>query len=513
MPTRREFLTATAALTGGLAASDKLLAISETEAPAELVKLTADIEPLVRLIEETPREKCFEMMAQHLRCDLPYRTFVAALYLAGIRNVNPQPPGFKFHCVFVIHAAHQMSLDAPVGARLYPLFWALDNFKASQQKDVEQGDFRLTKVTGKLPSAESAWDEFHSAMWQWDEEKADRAITVLARTESAHRIIESLWRYGARDYRNIGHKAIFVANTWRTLQTIGWRHAEPALRSLVLGLLDFGRQTEVNDYTFGSQCFRANADLAKENIEKLRGDWMTPTGDAATTESLLDAMRSGNAEDACSQALSLVQDKKAGAPEVWDAVHLAAGELMMQQPGIFGIHTVTSSHALRYAFDTSSSVQTRLLLMLQGIGWMCQFHNFMEGRPQGLQDVKITELAADEGRVSTNEVFALIGKDAPAAAAKAMSFGRAGEMMGAPNGLMVTKASEFMRAANQLLLTKAADAHDYKYAASIFADYHRVSPRWQPHMLATASYYLRGTNSPDTEVMKRAREAVLDIGI
>ena len=67
--------------------------------------------------------------------------------------------------------------------------------------------------------------------------RADRAIVSLVRSASAHQIISALWEYGARDYRNIGHKAIFVANTWRTLQTIGWQHAEPALRSLVLGLL------------------------------------------------------------------------------------------------------------------------------------------------------------------------------------------------------------------------------------------------------------------------------------
>ncbi len=38
-----------------------------------------------------------------------------------------------------------------------------------------------------------------------------------------------MWEYGARDFRNIGHKAIYAANAWRTLQAIGWRHAEPVL--------------------------------------------------------------------------------------------------------------------------------------------------------------------------------------------------------------------------------------------------------------------------------------------
>src|SRR5690606_11757608 len=48
---------------------------------------------------------------------------------------------------------------------------------------------------------------------------------------------ELFCRYAARDYRDIGHKAIYVANAWRTLHTIGWQHAEPVIRSLGYALL------------------------------------------------------------------------------------------------------------------------------------------------------------------------------------------------------------------------------------------------------------------------------------
>ena len=50
-------------------------------------------------------------------------------------------------------------------------------------------------------------------------------------------VFEVFARYGCRDFRDIGHKAIFVANSFRTLQTIGWHHAEPVLRSLAYALL------------------------------------------------------------------------------------------------------------------------------------------------------------------------------------------------------------------------------------------------------------------------------------
>ena len=56
-----------------------------------------------------------------------------------------------------------------------------------------------------------------------DEEGADRAIVPLVRNAGATEILELFWFYGARDFRDIGHKAIYAANSWRTLQTVGWR--------------------------------------------------------------------------------------------------------------------------------------------------------------------------------------------------------------------------------------------------------------------------------------------------
>ena len=75
-------------------------------------------------------------------------------------------------------------------------------------------------------------------MNNWDEAAADAAIAGLARTAQPREIFEILCRFGARDFREIGHKAIYVANSWRTLQHIGWQHAEPVLRSLAYALLD-----------------------------------------------------------------------------------------------------------------------------------------------------------------------------------------------------------------------------------------------------------------------------------
>ncbi|MFN6195792.1 MAG: hypothetical protein ACK5BN_18430, partial [Planctomycetota bacterium] len=79
--------------------------------------------------------------------------------------------------------------------------------------------------------------------------------------------------------------------------------------------------------------------------------------------------REGLLQDRADRAVLALRQGTARAGAVWEAAHLAAGELMMRQPGIFGIHTVTSVNALHYAFRESASQANRLLLLLQGLGW------------------------------------------------------------------------------------------------------------------------------------------------
>ncbi len=75
-------------------------------------------------------------------------------------------------------------------------------------------------------------------METWDEDAVDSAITGLARSAGTNEVFELFYRFGCRDFRSIGHKAIFVANARRTLECMGWQHAEPVLRSLAYALLN-----------------------------------------------------------------------------------------------------------------------------------------------------------------------------------------------------------------------------------------------------------------------------------
>ena len=47
-----------------------------------------------------------EAAAALLRSGIGYRPLMAALYLAGIRNVDSRSSGSRFHCVYEIGRAH-----------------------------------------------------------------------------------------------------------------------------------------------------------------------------------------------------------------------------------------------------------------------------------------------------------------------------------------------------------------------------------------------------------------------
>src|SRR5204863_5782580 len=122
----------------------------EARPDKNIVKLSEDIEPLVRVIEQTPREKLLEEIASRIRSGTSYREVVAALLLAGVRNVQPRPSvGFRFHAVLVVNSAHLASISSPDADRWLPIFWALDYFKSCQAAQARENGWRMAPVDEK----------------------------------------------------------------------------------------------------------------------------------------------------------------------------------------------------------------------------------------------------------------------------------------------------------------------------------------------------------------------------
>jgi hypothetical protein len=463
------------------------------------VQFRPEIEPLVRLIEDTPRDKMLEAVAGRIRGGTSYRDVLAALLLAGVRNVQPRPSvGFKFHAVLVVNSAHLASISSPDEHRWLPIFWALDHFKSAQAQDINEGDWTMAPVDeSRVPSADKARAAFLSAMEKWDESAADVAAAAMARSAGAQETFELLFRLGARDFRDIGHKAIYVANAYRTLQCIGWQHAEPVLRSLAYALLAHrGEGNPATSDLAADRPGRRNAELAK----KLRADWASGKIDPAATKELLATLRTGSADEACDLAVKQIN---AGVhpQSVWDALFLGGGELLFRQRGIVALHALTSANALNFAYQTSGDDHTRRLLTLQCAAFIPLFRQAMQGRGN-VAEFKIDELtpAAPEATdaAAVNEIFSTLGKDRQQAARK---------LIGALEKKQATAESVIV-AGRVLVFLKGDNSHDYKFSSAVLEDYYHVSPAWRNRFLAAGVFNLRSSEDRDNALVKRTRAAL-----
>ncbi|WP_165249211.1 hypothetical protein [Paludisphaera soli] len=493
---RRDFLRS-ATLAGASLGSWELsrqVATSAEEAVVrpEVVRLRPEIEPVVRWIEDTPREKVFEKAVAELKGGLSYRSLLGGLFLAGVRNVQPRPVGFKFHAVLVINSAHMLGQSSATSERLLPLFWALDNFKSSQAQDVAEGDWSLGAVDeARVPKPHQARADFVRAMEAWDVDGADVAVAGLCRGAGAAEAMEPFWRMAVRDQRDIGHKPIFAAQSWRTLQAVGWEHAEPVLRSLAYGLLDLrgDRPGPIGPY-----------EENLKNAGEIGPDWQEGRPDPAATLGLLALLRYASPEEASAEVVKLL--KRGVAPgSIWDAALLFSSELMMRNPGIIAIHATTAANSLHYIYGASGDDTTRKLALLQAVGWQPLYRERIKSPNPVCIDAIPDDASISTQPETIDGIFEAVGQDRSRAAAEALSFLSQG---GSSHALFDV--------ASRMIFHKGTDSHDYKYGAAVWEEsLNTTDPRWRPRLAAAAMYHLPGSNRPDSPLMIRAREAVANV--
>lgn len=485
---RRTFLTRGAAGIGGLAFLGNLPRLTASDTAVRSVTFSPEIEPLVRLVEDTPRERLLEEVAGRIRQGVTYRDVLASVLLAGVRNIQPRPVGFKFHAVLVVNSAHLAALNAPDGDRWLPLFWALDQFKASQARDVEEGDWTMAPVDeARVPDGGKARAAFCEAMDRWDPEAADAAVAGFARTAGAQEIFDVFCRYGARDFRDIGHKAIYVANSWRTLQTIGWQHAEPVLRSLAYALLEHSGGNPADADEDADRPGRRNL----ERIRHIRAGWTGGARSESGTYELLRALRTGTPDDTAVTAVNLL-NRGVSPGSLWDACFQASAEMMMRRPGIVALHACTTTNALHFAFRQTSDDATRRFVLLQN----CAFLPFFRDSAGARDGVEIDRIEMADGNPELGEIFAEVSRDRNRAARMALAYLESGG-----------GRQPFLQTAQRLIYLKGTNSHDYKYSSAIFEDSMHLPPAMRNRFLSASVYWMQGSEAPDNALIARTRAA------
>lgn len=471
----------------------KLPAIQATDEKTlpEAIQFDADVEPLVRLIETTSREKLFDKIVARIQAGVSYQQLLTSVFLAGIRNIQPRPLGFEFHCVLSVHSAHLAAIAASDGDRWLALFWALDNFKQSQAVKLKKGVWVMPHLDEeKAPSPMHSRKNFIAAMDAWDVEGANSAIPALTRTSGSNELLELFTRYGTRDFRDIGHKAIYVANAFRTLNTIGWRHAEPVLRSVTFALLHCDAGNPAKDDLEPDRPWRDNLERAK----KIRDGWQRGKVNPEVTIEILAVQRSGSVKEVCDKVVELL-NREVDPASIWDGLFITAGELLMRQRGIVALHSMTSMNALHWLYQTSGVDETRKMLMLQAAAFTSLFRRSL-GRPaqQGV-NIDALEQIEIQGPNAIDDIFANVSKDRLRATRQTLSVLKQDSK----------NADALIAAGRRLVFNKGRDSHDYKFSSAIMEDFYHITPDWRNRYLASSMFWLHGTGDQDNDLILRTR--------
>lgn len=499
--TRRSFLSASAATSaiGTLGVQTSWLPnvqASELQVPNGMVQFRPEIEPLVRLLEDTPRQSIVDTVLAKIKDGVSYRELLAALFLAGIRNVQPRPAvGFKFHSVLVVHAAHQASMAATDQQRWLPLLWSIDYFKSAQATDISEGDWTMAAVDEtRLPEPSQAYAKLDEAMAQWDAEKADAAAAAAARVLSTSSLLDLLAKHAARDFRSIGHKSIYVAGAFRTLSVIGWEHAEPVIRSLAYAILNHvGEDNPANRDAEVDRAGRANWEL----VPSIAKNWGFGKRDPQATLRALEGLRTTSPTGASLMVKEMLNNG-VHPSSIYDAIFLASSELVTRQPAIVPLHAVTTSNAMHYLFQNVKDESIRLWLLLQNASFLAHFRDAAKARgdlQEGRIEVFRESLQNSHTTVDIPTIFDSIRANRKQAAEQTLQFLSGGG-----------SAVDLVRKSREFVFLKGTDSHDYKFSSACLEDYQFIAPEWRDLYLAGCTYLLHGNSEKTTPLAKRVLE-------
>jgi hypothetical protein len=463
--TRRQVLTAAAGLSWvACAGGAPPVQHVQKKGGAPAAGASSD-EELARIFEDAPRDRALRVAAEQLKAGRSQQLILDALTIAAARQIRPRPYlGPAFHAVMMLPATQTAA--AKSGAA--PLLWAIDNFKESQERDRAEGGVPF----GVAPAAPAGM-EISRALDEWDEENADRAIVALHKNSGREEVFRRLWKYGARDYRDIGHKSILLAGAWQLTKTMPWKSAQPLLRSVALGLLH-------------------REEAKKPDLEWQRNHELLATPGPATAPidalSFLATLRASS-EDEAVRAAAALRGLRANHAPIWEAIHLFSMELAIRLPdNIVALHAVTTAAALDAIRRAAPTDKERELVLLHAVGRAVAFSDYAKNIPaKGSTPAVTCPIDQLEPTTSDKSPLDLIRSGAGEERSRAVL-----ATLKNPGG-----REQVFAVLRQTVLTGADESHDYKLSEAVFDQLEHLSPNTAAlYLAASAVRFPRDTGKP-----------------
>jgi hypothetical protein len=270
-------------------------------------------------------------------------------------------------------------------------------------------------------------------------------------------------------------------------------HREPAIRSLVLGLIGGGPGAS-------TAAFEHN----RERIDELPSDWDDGQPDPDASGDLFRELRTASAERAVDLVVEMLR-RGVSASSVWDGLRVVASEMLFRlrrssvpNAQLLGVHPLTILNAFHFASRQTRRDDTRRLLLLQAASWMPLSRDLL-GRSKNLSmegpGFDGLEMPADP--VSVEDAVIEADRDPVRSASMVLRVARDHDA-----------AEDFIDHCRSLVAGKAPEHHHHKYAVAAFEESRLTDPRWSPYLLATCLSYLPTPSEPESAVTRQARAAL-----
>ena len=436
---------------------------------------------LLKLLEDSPRERVPRELARMIRDGLRYEDLLAALSLAAVRNVQPYPDvGYKYHSVMVLRSIHLTTQHLPSADKWLPIVWAADYFKDSQAQERATSGWRLpTRPTASVGDQEAARRALVTALDNWDRDAADAAIVRYAQVARPDEVFSVLFPYGARDLREIGHKAITVSNAHSLIALLGSAQAEPILRSTVAALQnsDAGPNPATH-HLQPDRPWRQN----QTQLHSIPQSWKQGRDDPGARRELRGALYRESEAEAGTVVVELL--RRGISPEaIWRVLFDTAAELLMRQPSIVLLHAQTTANALHYAYRVCGDEQAQQLMLLQCAAFIAMFCKQVDGMQTDLSLETLEPLPLDH---TSGDAIAEIFSDLSAghrlqAARKSLGYLQKGG-----------DAAALIANARHHLVYNAEEAHDYKFSEAVFDNHSQLADSaWRHRFLSAGMAYFK----------------------
>jgi hypothetical protein len=436
---------------------------------------------LLKLLEDSTRERLPRDLVQRIRGGLRYEELLEALTWAAVRNVQPYPVvGYKYHSVMVLRSIDATTQHLSSPERWLPIIWAVDYFKSAQAEERDSSAWRQPQRVATATAGDAAARrQLIAALEHWDRDAADAAMVNYASTAPMEEIFSLLFAYGARDLRDIGHKAIAVANAHSLAMRLVKPQSEALLRSTVAALQNSDADPNPADHALEpDRPWRLN----QARLREIPVSWKQGRDDPAARSELRSALYRLSPEEAGGVIVTML---RAGISRdaLWQVLFNTAAEFVMAQPGIVSVHAQTTANALHYAYRICVDAATQQLLLLQCAAFIAMFRRFTgvsasDFNLESLQPVPIH----DPSHEAIDEIYAEVSAGHRLqAAGKALSYLESG---GDPKTLMA-------RTRHQVVYY-ADEPHDYKFPEAVFENCAQFpDAQWRRRFLSAGMAYFK----------------------